>query len=190
MAKVIRSAGTMLCPVPAVMVSCAAPDGAANIITLAWAGTVCSDPPMVGLGIRPTRYSYGLIKTSGELVVNLPSRRLLRATDFCGVVSGREVDKFAALNLTPVAAQAVKAPLIAECPINLEVRVRQVLPLGSHDLFLGEILVVQVEQEILDQRGRIDPQLFAPFVYGPGVYWETGRALETYGFSNGEARDT
>lgn len=189
MPKVVRPAQTALCPVPAVMVSCIAPGARANIITLAWAGTVCSEPPMVGLGIRPSRHSHELIRASGELVVNVPSRALLRATDYCGVVSGREVDKFAALGLTPAPGCTVKAPLIAECPINIEVRVSQVISLGSHDLFLGEILAVHFDQEVMDQRGRVDPGKLAAFAYGPGTYWEIGRVLEAYGFSNGEAHE-
>ena len=187
MPKTVRPPGTWLCPVPAVMIGCTAPGRHPNIITLAWAGTVCSDPPMVGLGIRPTRFSHELIKATGELTVNLPNLGLLRATDFCGVVSGRQVNKFAALGLTPVTGRAVSAPMIAECPINLEVSVKQIIPLGSHDLFLGQILAVHVDQEILDQHGRIDVQKFGTFAYGPGVYWEVGRALASYGFSNGEA---
>ncbi|MGE5550368.1 MAG: flavin reductase family protein [Bacteroidota bacterium] len=187
MPKITKPPGTLLCPVPTVMVGCAAPGRRSNIITLAWAGTVCSNPPMVGLGIRPTRYSYELIKATGEFTVNLPNQRLLLATDFCGVVSGREVDKFAALGLTAVTGHAVRAPMIAECPVNLEVSVKQTIPLGSHDLFLGEILAVHLDQEILDQHGRIDPQKFGTFAYGPGAYWEVGRTLATYGFSNGEA---
>ncbi len=186
MPKIVEPAQTMLCPVPAVMVSCAAPGKRANIITLAWAGTVCSDPPMVGLGIRPSRYSHELIKASGELVVNLPNRALLRATDYCGIVSGREVDKFAALGLTPIPGQAVKAPLIAEAPVNLEVRVSQVITLGSHDLFLGEILAVHVDQDILDGHGRIDPLKSGMFAYGTHTYWQIGGALEGHGFSNGK----
>lgn len=187
MPKVVRPPGTLLCPVPAVMVSCAAPGYRPNIITLAWAGTVCSDPPMIGLGIRPSRHSYGLIERSGELVVNIPNRSLLQATDYCGVVSGREVDKFGTLGLTAMAGRTVAAPLIGECPINIEVRVRQVIPLGSHSLFLGEILLIQMDQGILDERGRFDPERLAPFAYGPGAYWEVGRALAAYGFSAGRS---
>ncbi len=187
MPKVIKPAGTALCPVPVVMASCAAPEGRANIITLAWAGTVCSNPPIVGLGIRPTRYSYDLIKAAGELVVNIPNQGLLRAADYCGVVSGREADKFAALGLTPSPGREVKAPLIKECPINLEMRLLQTMPLGSHDLFLCEVLHVHLDAEILDQRGRIDPLKANLLTYGPGVYWSVGQTLGTYGFSNGEA---
>ena len=187
MAKVIKPAQAMLCPVPAVLVSCAAPGRRPNIITLAWAGTVCSEPPMVGLGIRPSRLSHELIEAAGEFVVNLPHRALLRATDYCGVVSGRDADKFTALGLTARPGREVKAPLIAECPVNLEARLDRIIPLGSHDLFLGEILAVHIEEELLDEKGRIDPGKFDTFAYGTGGYWAIGPVLGLHGFSRGKA---
>ncbi len=186
MGKIIKPPGTSLCPVPCVMVSCAMPGRRPNIITLAWVGTVCSDPPMVGVGIRPARYSYEMIKAAGEFAINIPNRSLLSAADYCGVVSGRDADKFAVLGLTETPARFIKAPLIGECPINLEVRVAQIVPLGSHDLFLGEILAVHVDESILNRNGRIDPAKMEAFVYGSSTYWEVGGALGLHGFSNGE----
>lgn len=186
MDKVVKPGQTVLCPVPAVMVSCAAPGRQANIITLAWAGTVCSDPPTIALGIRPSRYSHGLIKEARECVVNLPNKALLHATDYCGVVSGREVDKFARLGLTAVPGRHVKAPLIGECPVNMEIRIVQIIPLGSHDLFLGEVAAVHMDPGILDDRGSIDPAKFDPFAYGAGAYWGVADTLGLYGFSNGK----
>ncbi len=183
MEKKITKPDTALYPVPAVMVSCGTLEGAKNIITLAWVGTVNSDPPMVGIGVRPNRYSHAMIKDGGDFVVNLPSREQARATDYCGVASGRDVDKFAAMGLTPVAATHVKSPLIGECPVNIECRVRQVVSLGSHDLFLGEILAVHTAGEVLDAAGRIDAAKADPVVYIDGRYWSVGEFIGNHGFS-------
>ena len=141
--KHLIDARPYLFPAPCVVVSCS--DGeATNLITLAWAGTVCSEPPQVGIGVRKSRYSHGLLNTGGDFVVNIPAAEHTRAVDFCGVRSGREVDKWEAVGLTPLPAAEVGSPLVAEFPINLECAVRRVLELGSHDLFIGEVLVVHV----------------------------------------------
>lgn len=168
---------TALAPVPVVMVSSGDIEGKKNIITVAWVGTVCSEPPMVGVGIRPERYSHKLITESGEFVVNIPGLAQLEATDFCGVVSGKEVDKFTRTGLTPVPAEMVKAPLIAECPVNLECRVKQVVGLGSHDLFLGEIVRVHMSGDF-EKEGTLNA-----VAYGLRRYYALGKVLGTYGFA-------
>lgn len=172
-----------LYPLPAVLVSMAGDGGKGNIITVAWTGTVCSEPPMLGVAIRPERYSHGLIARAGEFVVNLPGEGQLHAVDYCGTYSGREVDKFRTLNLTPATASVVAAPLIEECPVNLECRVKQQITLGSHDLFLAEVLAVQAAEDVLDDRGIIDPEKIGPVVYYRTGYWGMGKHLARHGFS-------
>lgn len=175
---------TLLAPVPAIMVSCGGnEDFAPNIITLAWAGTVCSEPPMLGISIRPERHSYKIIQATKEFVVNVPTAALARATDYCGVKSGRDGDKFAGAGLTPVAAEKVAAPLIAECPINLECKVKKVIKLGSHDLFLAEIVSVQVSEDILDKKGKLRIDKAELLAYAHGEYYVLGKRLGFFGFS-------
>lgn len=175
---------TLLAPVPAIMVSCGGKDDfAPNIITLAWAGTVCSEPPMLGISIRPERHSYKIIQATKEFVVNVPTAALSRATDYCGVKSGRDGDKFAGAGLTPMAAEKVAAPLIAECPINLECKVKKVLKLGSHDLFLAEIVSVQVSEDILDKKGKLRIDKAELLAYAHGEYYVLGKRLGFFGFS-------
>lgn len=137
MGKQLWKPGNMLYPLPVVMVSLADRDGRPNIITLAWVGTVCTNPPMVSISVRPERYSYPILKETGEFVINLTTKELAFATDYCGVKSGRDVDKFKEMGLTPIPASEVKAPMIKESPVNIECKVRQILPLGSHDMFLA-----------------------------------------------------
>jgi len=181
--KIEKSPWTALFPCPVVLVSCVDSKGKTNIITLAWAGVVCSDPPMLGLGIRPHRYSYGLIEDSGEFVVNIPTVDILKETDFCGVVSGREVDKFSETGLTLKPAEKVKAPIIQECPVNIECIVKKKVPLGTHHLFIGEIVRVHVDQDVLDEKGRIDFSKVSPFVYNQGEYWSLHKKIGVHGFS-------
>lgn len=163
---------TLLYPAPVVLVSCGGLAGPKNIVTLAWAGVVNSTPPMVGIGVRPSRYSHELISQTGEFVVNIPRADQLKAVEVCGSTSGRTSDKFAATGLTAVPAQKVKAPLIAECPVNLECRVQQVVKLPSHDLFLAEIVAVHADETVLDAGGRIDPAKARPLAYCNGQYWQ------------------
>lgn len=172
----------MLYPVPVVLVSCGT-DRQANIITLAWAGTLCSDPPLVGIGVRPSRYSHGLINELGEFVVNLPDVTQVRWVDYCGVVSGRDEDKWEACGFTPALASRVRVPLIAECPVNIECQVRQVLSLGSHDLFVGEVVAVQIDEAVLDDQGHLDFAKAKPFAYLGGEYRQVGGQLGTFGYS-------
>ena len=152
--------------------------GTPNIVTLAWAGVVCSDPPTIGLGIRPNRHSHGLIEQSKEFVVNIPSLSILKETDYCGRVSGRDHNKFEETKLTPEPASKVKAPLIKECPVNLECVLEQTVKVGSHDLFLGRVVAVHVEQALLDANGHIDYAKAQPFVYNQGEYWNLGKKME------------
>ena len=175
--------GTLLAPVPAVMVSCALNGEKPNIITLAWVGTVCSDPPMCSISVRKERYSHHIIRESGEFVINLVGKKQLRAMDFCGVKSGRDMDKFAACGLNPFTVPDFTAPAVAECPIYLACRVTSVQELGSHDLFLGKIEHMGVKQELMDETGRIDYSLADLVAYNHGNYYELGQALGFYGYS-------
>lgn len=181
--KVKKSPWTALFPCPVVLVTCIDSNGKPNIITLAWVGTVCSDPPTLGLGIRPHRHSYGLIEASGEFVVNIPTSDILEKTDFCGMVSGRDIDKFSETELTPEPAERVKPPLIRECPVNIECVVKKKIPVGVHHLFLGEIVSVHVDKDILNEKGRINFGKISPFVYNQGEYWSLHRRIGIYGFS-------
>ena len=173
----------MLYPLPVVMVSTADRGGRPNIITVAWAGTICSDPPMVSISVRPERYSHAMLKETGEFVINLATKELAFATDYCGVKSGRDVDKFKEMKLTPVSAEKVKAPLIGESPVNIECRVTQIVPLGSHDMFMAEVVCVHVEDSYMDEAGKFHLEDADPIVYSHGAYLETGAKLGTFGYS-------
>lgn len=181
--KIKKDPYTALFPCPVVLVSCLDSAGNPNIITLAWAGTVCSEPPMVSVSIRPSRYSYGLIKDSKEFVVNIPPSKILAEIDYCGVTSGKEVNKFSETKLTQEKAEKVKAPLIRECPVNLECVLKDTIPLGAHDLFLGEIVQVHVDEAVLDAKGHIDFAKADPFVYNVGEYWNLNKKIGFYGYS-------
>ena len=176
-------AGNMLYPLPAVMVSCRRGDEKPNIITVAWTGTVCSDPAMVYISVRPERYSYDIIRESGEFVINLTTESLAEVTDWCGVRSGRDVDKFAQMHLTPVPSKYVSVPSIAESPVNIECRVKQVIPLGSHDMFLAEVLGVTADADYMDENGYFDLAASAPLVYSHGAYFGQGKKIGKFGFS-------
>lgn len=176
-------AGNMLYPLPAVLVSVADREGRDNLITVAWAGTVCTNPPMVSISVRPERYSYAMLRETGEFVINLTTEELAFATDYCGVRSGREGDKFQALGLTREAASKVAAPLLGEAPVNLECRVKQVLELGSHHMFVAEVLAVHVDPGLLDERGKLHLDRSRPIVYSHGEYYGLGSMLGTFGYS-------
>ena len=175
--------GNMLNPVPAVMVSCADREGKPNIITIAWAGTVCTNPPMVSISVRPTRYSYDMIRETGEFVINLVTEPLTRACDYCGVVSGRDVDKFAKTGLTPIPVEGVSVPGIAESPVSLECRVTQKIELGSHTMFVAEVVSVSVDEKWMDETGRFHLEKADPIVYSHGTYYGLGEAIGTFGYS-------
>lgn len=173
----------MLYPVPAVMVSCARPGEKPNIITVAWAGTICSSPAMLSISVRPERYSYDIIKETGEFVVNLTTEKLVRATDYCGVKSGREVDKFQEMHLSAGKASKVAAPLIEESPVNLECRVKEILPLGTHHMFLAEVVAVDVDEQYLNEKGKFELNKAGLMVYSHGEYYSLGKKLGTFGYS-------
>lgn len=174
----------MLSPVPVALVSCGGTKGLKpNLITIAWIGSVCSVPPMLSIAVRPERYSHALIKTTGEFVVNVPSADQTAVTDWCGVVSGRDVDKFAGAGLTPAPGLNVSCPIVLECPLNIECRLRRSLALGSHTLFLAEVVAVQVSSQLVDARGRLDLRRAGLIAFAHGHYFALGRHLGHFGFS-------
>lgn len=176
--------GNMLYPVPAVMVSCGREGETPNIITVAWAGTICSDPAMLSISIRPERYSYDIIRETGEFVVNLTSKELTRATDWCGVKSGRDVDKFKEMNLTAASAVHLKgAPIIVESPVNIECKVKDVLELGSHHMFIAEVAGVQVSEKYMNETGKFELNKLGLVAYSHGEYFELGEKLGKFGYS-------
>ncbi len=175
--------GNMLYPVPAVMVTVADKKGQDNIITVAWTGTVCTNPPMVYISVRPERFSYHMIEESGEFVINLTTRNLAYATDYCGVKSGRDIDKFASLKLTRQKASKVMPPLIGESPVNLECKVTQCIELGSHHMFLAEVVAVHASEAYMDQTGKFHLEQAEPMVYSHGVYCGLKDILGTFGYS-------
>lgn len=195
MAKCAFKPGNMLYPLPAVMVSCKYPgdndpecknpalQGKPNIITVAWAGTVCTNPPMLSISVRPERYSYHLIEKTGEFVVNLTTEALVRATDYCGVRSGRDVDKFKEMHLTPLASREISAPGIAESPVNIECRVRQITPLGSHHMILADVVAVTIDDEYMDEKGKFHLNNTGLVTYSHGEYFLLGKKLGTFGYS-------
>ncbi len=183
MAKEIWQPGNMLYPIPAVMVSCGKEGVKPNIITVAWAGNVCSSPAMLSISVRKERHSYAIIKETGEFVVNLVDRKLVRAADWCGVRSGRDYEKFAEMKLTPLASQKIAAPGIAESPVNIECRVKEVLELGSHDMFVAEVLCVTVEDKFMDDKGRFDLGAAELVAYSHGEYFSLGEKLGKFGYS-------
>ncbi len=183
MAKELWKPGNMLYPLPVVMVSMTDRDGRHNIITLAWVGTVCSEPPMVSISVRPERYSYPILKETGEFVINLTTKELAFATDYCGVKSGRDVDKFKEMHLTPLPASKVRAPLIGESPVNMECRVKQVQSLGSHDMFLADVVAVHADEKYMDENHKFHLDKAEPIVYSHGAYLACGEPLGTFGYS-------
>ncbi|OIO80659.1 MAG: flavin reductase family protein [Candidatus Omnitrophica bacterium CG12_big_fil_rev_8_21_14_0_65_43_15] len=172
-----------LYPVPVVLVSCIGIDAKPNIITIAWAGVICSSPPTLSISIRPSRYSHKLIKESTDFVVNIPDEKYLVETDFCGIVSGRDTDKFKACNFTAVKASKVKSPLIAECPVNIECRLKGVISLGAHDMFIGEVVAVNADSGVLNSFGAVDYSRVSPVVYNQRQYWSLNKRIGEYGFS-------
>jgi len=179
--KVIKKPFVGLRPVPVALVTCGHGERA-NVLTIAWMGVLCSDPPQVGIGVRPSRHSHALIRETGEFVVNLVQQEQLDQVEYCGFLSGREADKFAGADLTRASGSAVQTPIIVECPINLECRVRHHLPLGSHDLFVGEVVAVQVSRSVLDEHGRVDNSTLRPILFTGDQYWGVGELLGRYGF--------
>ncbi len=174
--------GTLLYPLPAVLVSCGTTEEP-NAMTAAWTGTICSDPVMVYISLRPERYSYGIIEKSGEFVINLTTEKLAKATDWCGVKSGRDGNKFVQMHLTPETSSQLSAPLIKESPVNIECKVEKIIPLGSHSMFIGRTLAVDVEETLLDSKGRLQLEKAHLLAYSHGEYFALGRKLGTFGWT-------
>ena len=183
MAKEIWRPGNMLYPAPPVMVSCGRVGEKPNIITVAWAGTICSDPAMLSISVRKERFSHSIIKETGEFVVNLTSSKLAYAADLCGVRSGRDYDKFKEMKLTPLQSQKISAPGIAEAPVNIECKVKQILELGTHDMFIAEVVSVSVDDKLLDDNGRLDLGKAGLVSYCHGEYYSLGEKLGKFGYS-------
>ena len=175
--------GNMLYPVPAVMVSCGDKEGNKNIITIAWAGTICSDPAMVSISVRPERHSYKMIRESGEFVINLTTKSMAYATDWCGVKTGAKVNKFKEMNLTPSKSKTISAPGISESPVSLECKVKQVLELGSHDMFLAEVTAVSVDPKYMDEKGKFHLNDIGLTAYSHGEYFKLGEKIGSFGYS-------
>ena len=183
MAKETWKAGNMLYPLPAVMVSVSDGEGNDNIITVAWAGTVCTNPPMVSVSVRPSRFSYDMLRKTGEFVINLTTEKLAYATDYCGVRSGRDVDKFKEMKLHKEKAQFVKAPLIKESPVSIECKVKDIIKLGSHDMFVAEVLSIDADEKYIDEKGAFDISKCDLIAYANGGYYPLGKKIGKFGFS-------
>jgi len=182
LAKECWKPGTLLAPLPPALVSCGTMERS-NILTVAWTGIVNTSPAMTYISLREERYSYGLIRESGEFVINLTTRSLARAADFCGVRSGAKIDKFSSLHLTKEPVPHLSCPAIGESPLNLECRVTQVIPLGSHHMFLADILAVNVDGSLLDENGKLQISRAHPVAFAHGAYFELGQRLGTFGYS-------
>lgn len=184
MGKQVWKAGNMVYPLPAVMVSTADKFGKSNILTIAWTGTICTNPAMVYISVRPERYSYHMLKESGEFVINLTTEQLAKATDYCGVRSGKNVDKWKEANLTPAKAEKLQyAPVIEECPVNIECKVTEVKELGSHHMFLAEVLAVQIDEQYLNEKNKFELNKTGLMAYSHGEYLSLGKKIGTFGYS-------
>lgn len=183
MAKQVWKAGNMVYPLPAVMVSCRDKEGNDNIITVAWTGTICTNPAMAYISVRPERHSYNMIKESGEFVINLTTKELTYATDYCGVKSGRDVDKFKECNLTKEDAVHVNVPMIKESPVNIECKVERIEELGSHHMFIAKVLAVHADEKYMDEKGKFELSKADLIVYSHGEYYSMGEKLGTFGYS-------
>lgn len=176
------NAGALLAPLPAVLVSCGTAEKA-NVLTVAWTGIICTHPAMTYISLRPSRYSYGIIRETGEFVINLTTSKMVRETDLCGVKSGRDADKIKVCGLHTEPSFKVKAPAISESPLSLECKVKQIIPLGSHDMFMAEILAVNADGRYIDSKGKINLQQAGLMAYSHGEYFALGRKLGSFGYS-------
>ena len=183
MSKVSWKPGNMLYPVPAVMISCQEKGKRPNIITGAWAGTICSDPVMVSISVRKERFSHDIIKNSGEFVINLVTEELAYATDYCGVKSGKNTDKFKDMKLTPISIEGVSAPAIAESPLSLACKVKEIKELGSHDMFIAEVVGVTVDEKYMNENGKFELNSSKLVTYSHGEYFGLGKKLGKFGYS-------
>lgn len=182
MAKLFWKAGTMLAPLPPVLVSCGTPKQP-NVMTAAWSGIVCTEPTLVYVSLRPSRYSHEIITKTEEFVINVPTAVLAKAVDFCGVKSGRQTDKFALCGLTAAPCEKISAPQIKESPISLECRVKKIMPLGSHDMFLAEVLGVDIDESLLDEKGALHLEKAGLLAYAHGFYYQLGKKIGKFGWS-------
>ena len=182
MSKQIWKPGTMVYPLPAIMVSCGTMEES-NIITIAWTGTICTNPAMTYISIRPERYSYNMIKETGEFVINLTTKELAYATDWCGVRSGAQYDKFKEMKITKEKAEYVSCPMIKESPVSIECRVKEIKELGSHHMFLAEVLAVHADEKYLDETGKFCLEKCNLITYSHGQYYELGKNIGKFGFS-------
>lgn len=184
MSKVLWKPGTMIYPLPAVMISCGSVPEDYNIITISWTGTICTNPAMCYISVRPERHSYNIIKNSGEYVINLTTKSLAYATDWCGVKSGKKHNKFSEMGLTPVPASLIKAPMIKESPVNIECVVREIKELGSHHMFISEVVAVNADEEYIDEKtGLFKLNEAVPISYSHGKYYEMGNLIGKFGYS-------
>lgn len=182
MGKQTWKAGTFVYPIPAVLVSCG-DEKEKNILTIAWTGTICTDPAMAYISVRKERHSYDIIKRTGEFCINLTNEDLAYATDYCGVKSGRNVNKFEEMHLTPEKASIVKAPMIKESPVSIECRLKEIKELGSHDMFIAEVLAINVDDKYLDETGKFDMQKCKLIAYSHGEYFKLGEKIGKFGYS-------
>ena len=182
MKKTKWKGGALIAPLPPVMVSCGTPEQP-NVLTVAWTGIINTIPPKTYISVRPTRYSYSIIKDSGEFVINLATSDLIRAVDFCGVRSGAQVDKFKEMHLTPLASKHIHAPGIAESPVNIECKVREIKPLGSHSMILADVVGVTIDDTLLDEKGKFELNQSGLVTYSHGEYFLLGKKLGTFGYS-------
>lgn len=184
MSKIAWKPGTMVYPLPVVMVSCGNEQIGLNIITIAWTGTICTNPPMCYISIRPERHSYDIIKKTGDFVINLTTKKLAFATDWCGVKSGKDFDKFKEMNLTPGKALKVTSPIIQESPINIECVVKEVKPLGSHDMFIAEVVAINADEKFFNKENEVfDLAKAEPICYSHGKYYMLGELIGKFGYS-------
>lgn len=183
MSKLLWKPGTMVYPVPPVMVSCGDNEENYNILTIAWTGTINTSPAMTYISVRPERHSYELIKRTGEFVINLTTENLVKETDYCGVKSGRDVNKFKETGLTFEKASIVKSPLIAESPVNIECKVTQIIPLGTHHMFMAEVAAVNVDEKYMDETGKFCLEKAKPICYSHGQYYGLTESLGHFGYS-------
>jgi len=182
MAKISWKPGTMLSPLPPVLVSCGTTENP-NVLTIAWTGIICSEPTLTYVSIRPSRHSYEIIKKTGEFVINLPTWKMVSAVDFCGVKSGKNIDKFKETGLTAIPSSQVSAPQIEEAPVSIECKVKSVTPYGTHDMFLAEVVAVNVDDQYVDDKGALDLEKAGILAYAHGKYYTLGRNLGSFGFS-------
>ena len=182
MAKVTWRGGALIAPVPPAMISCGTMEQS-NIITVAWTGILGTVPPKTYISVRPRRHSYNIIKESGEFVINLPTQQLIRAVDYCGVKSGRNTDKFKEMNLSAEPAEEISAPILAQSPVNIECKVRDIVELGTHHMFIADIVSLSVAKELLDNAGKLHLDKANLIAYAHGEYFALGKKLGTFGYS-------